>query len=37
MDNVQKGVQEGVKHISSGDKDNIYALNTQRENNMLMG
>ena len=37
MDNVQKGVQEGVKSISSSDKDNIYALNTQREINMLMG
>ena len=37
MDNIQKGVQEGVPHISSGDKDNIYALNTQIENNMLIG
>ncbi len=37
MDNIQKGTQEGISHISSGDKDNIYALNTQVETNMLMG
>jgi len=37
LDNIQKGTQEGIAHIDSSDKDNIYALNTQIENNMLMG
>ncbi len=37
MDNIKKGTQEGIAHIASSDKDNIYALPTQVETNMLMG